>query len=105
MDRAAFHAFISQQRYGVVSSTATNGTSQSALVGIASTSRLEIIFDTVKSSRKYPNLVQRPRAPWSSDGPESKPFNWKVLLKSPKGAPSNNFRMSTLQNGQNAEST
>jgi Pyridoxamine 5'-phosphate oxidase len=84
MDRAAIHAFISRQRYAVVSSTATNGTPQSALVGIASTSRLEIIFDTVKSFRKYPNLVQDQRAPWSSDGPESKPFNWKVLLKNPK---------------------
>jgi pyridoxine/pyridoxamine 5'-phosphate oxidase len=60
MDRAALHAFISRQRYGVVSSTSTNGTPQSALVGIAATSRLEIIFDTVKSSRKYPNLIRRP---------------------------------------------
>jgi pyridoxine/pyridoxamine 5'-phosphate oxidase len=60
MDRAAIHAFISRQRYGVVSSTTANGTPQSALVGIASTSRLEIIFDTVKSSRKYSNLIQRP---------------------------------------------
>lgn len=60
MDRAAIHAFIRRQRYGVVSSTAANGRPQSALVGIASTSRLEIIFDTVKSSRKYSNLIQRP---------------------------------------------
>lgn len=60
MDRAAIYAFINRQRYGVVSSTASSGTPQSALVGIASTSRLEVIFDTVKSSRKYPNLIQRP---------------------------------------------
>lgn len=60
MDRAAIHTFINRQRYGVVSSTAPDGTSQSALVGIASTSRLGIIFDTVKSSRKYRNLIQRP---------------------------------------------
>lgn len=59
MDRAAIHAFIRRQRYGVVSSTAANGSPQSALVGIASTSRLEIIFDTLKSSRKYPNLIAR----------------------------------------------
>ena len=60
MDRAALCAFITRQRYGVVSSIGTNGNPQSALVGIASTSRLEIIFDTVKSSRKYRNLLQRP---------------------------------------------
>ena len=61
MNRAALCAFINRQRYGVVSSSAPNGTPQSALVGIAATSRLEIIFDTVKSSRKYPNLHQRPK--------------------------------------------
>ena len=55
MDRAAIYAFMTRQRYGVVSSTATNGTPQSALVGITSTPGLEVIFDTVKSSRKYPN--------------------------------------------------
>jgi pyridoxine/pyridoxamine 5'-phosphate oxidase len=43
-----------------VSSTAANGAPQSALVGIACTSHLEIVFDTVKGSRKYPNLLQRP---------------------------------------------
>src|SRR5208282_4993124 len=38
----------------------SNGTPQSALVGIAVTQNLEIVFDTEKSSRKYPNLVERP---------------------------------------------
>ncbi len=60
MDRMAIFDFIRRQRYGVISSIAGNGTPQSALVGIASSSRLEIIFDTVKTSRKYPNLIQRP---------------------------------------------
>ncbi|WP_211256224.1 pyridoxamine 5'-phosphate oxidase family protein [Edaphobacter aggregans] len=44
----------------VVSSISADGTPQSALVGIAVTPELEIIFDTVKSSRKYPNLIGRP---------------------------------------------
>ncbi|HEY1159622.1 MAG TPA: pyridoxamine 5'-phosphate oxidase family protein [Terracidiphilus sp.] len=60
MDKAAIHAFMARFRYGVVSSISRNGTPQSALVGIATTPDLEIIFDTVKSSRKYPNLVERP---------------------------------------------
>jgi hypothetical protein len=29
-------------------------------VGIASTSRLEIVFDTLNNTRKYANLIQRP---------------------------------------------
>lgn len=60
MDRAAIYRFLTQFRYGVVSSVARNGTPQSALVGIAVTPKLEIVFDTVKSSRKYPNLMEQP---------------------------------------------
>jgi pyridoxine/pyridoxamine 5'-phosphate oxidase len=60
MEKAEIHSFMTRFRYGVVSSIATDGTPQSALVGIATTPELEIIFDTVKSSRKYPNLVERP---------------------------------------------
>jgi pyridoxine/pyridoxamine 5'-phosphate oxidase len=47
-------------RYGVVSSISREGLPQSALVGIATTEELEIIFDTVNSSRKYRNLIECP---------------------------------------------
>ncbi len=60
MDKVALYSFLSHHRYGVVSSISGEGTPQSALVGIAVTSDLEIVFDTVKSSRKYPNLLARP---------------------------------------------
>jgi general stress protein 26 len=60
MDRIALHSFMARHRLGVVSSIAEDGTPQSALVGIAITPQLEIIFDTVKSSRKYRNLIARP---------------------------------------------
>ena len=59
MDRIALHSFMVRHRYGVVSSISGDGTPQSALVGIAISPDLEIIFDTVKSSRKYPNLITR----------------------------------------------
>ncbi|HZC66037.1 MAG TPA: pyridoxamine 5'-phosphate oxidase family protein [Candidatus Dormibacteraeota bacterium] len=61
MNHATLHAFISQHRYAVISSLAKNGSPQSALIGIAVSPNLEIIFDTVKSSRKYPNLITNPR--------------------------------------------
>jgi len=60
MEKAAIYAFMSQHRYGVVSSISALGASQSALVGIATTPNLQIIFDTVKTSRKYSNLIERP---------------------------------------------
>lgn len=60
MDQAAIHAFLTKFRYGVVSSVASDGTPQSALVGVAVTPALEIIFDTLRSTRKYANLIARP---------------------------------------------
>jgi hypothetical protein len=51
---------MARHRYGVVSSLSADDIPQSALVGIAVTSELEVVFDTVKSSRKYPNLIARP---------------------------------------------
>ncbi|MGC2297456.1 MAG: pyridoxamine 5'-phosphate oxidase family protein [Acidobacteriaceae bacterium] len=60
MDQRSLYSFMVQHRYGVVSSIGPDSTPQSALVGIATSPELEIIFDTVKSSRKYPNLIARP---------------------------------------------
>ena len=54
-----FH-FIAQSKLGVLSSIGASGTPQSALVGFAITKDLAIVFDTVKSSRKYGNLIARP---------------------------------------------
>ena len=60
MERKAIYEFMAQFRYAVVSSLSGAGVPQSALVGIATMPELEIIFDTVKSSRKYRNLIARP---------------------------------------------
>jgi hypothetical protein len=59
MDLAGLYPFLTQFRYGVVSSLSASGTPQSALVGIAVTPQLAIVFDTVRSSRKYANLIER----------------------------------------------
>lgn len=60
MTAAELFALIGDQRLGVLASIGPDSRPQSALVGIAITPQLEIIFDTVKSSRKYPNLIARP---------------------------------------------
>lgn len=62
MTKPELFEFLSKRRLGVLSSIAADGTPQSALVGIAVTPELEIIFDTVKSSRKYRNLTANPAA-------------------------------------------
>ncbi len=61
MTQADLHLFIAQSKLGVLSTLAKTSAPQSALVGIAVTPNLEIVFDTVKNSRKYPNLIAEPR--------------------------------------------
>jgi pyridoxine/pyridoxamine 5'-phosphate oxidase len=60
MNIADIYEFIAKQKLGVLGSIATDGSPQSALVGIGVSSELEIIFDTVKSSRKFQNLIANP---------------------------------------------
>lgn len=59
MTETDIYAFLRQCRLGVLGSV-WNSSPQSALVGIAVTPQLEIVFDTVSSSRKYRNLTARP---------------------------------------------
>ena len=61
MDKSGIYEFLSSQRLGVVGSISPAGTAQAALVGISVTPELEIIFDTVSSSRKFRNLVANPQ--------------------------------------------
>jgi hypothetical protein len=61
MTAADLYSFISKHMLGVLSTTTEANTPQSALVGIAVTPELEIVFDTLKTTRKYPNLMGRPR--------------------------------------------
>ncbi|HXN48563.1 MAG TPA: pyridoxamine 5'-phosphate oxidase family protein [Bryobacteraceae bacterium] len=60
MTEADVHAFMTQFKLGVLGTIGPAGAPQSALVGVATTPRLAIVFDTVKSSRKYANLIARP---------------------------------------------
>jgi Pyridoxamine 5'-phosphate oxidase len=57
MTRAELFGFMSRQRLGVVGSLSPEGEPQSALVGIAVTEDLEIVFDTLNTTRKYRNLT------------------------------------------------
>ncbi|HWD89584.1 MAG TPA: pyridoxamine 5'-phosphate oxidase family protein [Mucilaginibacter sp.] len=54
------YKLISQCKLAVVSTINRSGKPESALVGIAVTPELEIIFDTVTSSRKYDNIIHHP---------------------------------------------
>jgi len=56
--------FMNRESLAVLATVGENGQPEAALMGFAVTPELEIIFDTVKSSRKYPNLKKNPRVAW-----------------------------------------
>ena len=60
MSEADLYKFLMQCKLGVLATLGETNVPQSALVGIAVTEDLDIVFDTVKTSRKYPNLIARP---------------------------------------------
>jgi|GEM_PF-6010306 len=60
MTKDFLHRFISQHTLAVIATVTEVGIPQSALVGFAVTPDLEIIFDTVTTSRKYKNLRKNP---------------------------------------------
>lgn len=87
MDRTALHAFLSANRYGVVSSLGKNGAPQSALVGIAVSGELEIVFDTVKTSRKYANLIANPACSFVIGWTGEQTVQYEGIASEPEGEP------------------
>jgi hypothetical protein len=57
-------AFMATESLAVLSTVTERGEPEAALVGFAVTPKLEIVFDTVKSSWKYPNLQKNQRMAW-----------------------------------------
>ena len=60
MTRDALLQFMRSEKYAVQTSVSAAGSPQAAVVGIAVTDAFEIVFDTVASSRKAPNLRANP---------------------------------------------
>jgi pyridoxine/pyridoxamine 5'-phosphate oxidase len=61
MTRAELFPFLQKHRLGVQSTVSPSGDPQAAVVGIAVTPELEIIFDTLDTTRKCRNLRADPR--------------------------------------------
>ena len=54
--------FAAGQRLAVLSTVSPSGLPQAALMGVAVTPDFEIVFDTLKTTRKHRNLRANPRA-------------------------------------------
>ena len=63
-------AFVREQKLGVVSTVNADGAPQSAVVGYAVTDAFELVFDTLRDTRKAVNLLARPHVSfvlWSGE--------------------------------------
>lgn len=58
MTRSQLLAFLRSHHYAVQSTVSADGQPQSAIVGIAVADGFDIVFDTLKSSRKAVNLLR-----------------------------------------------
>jgi general stress protein 26 len=61
MTREFIYDFIKQHDLAVISTLTKDNKPESALIGIAVSENLELIFDTIKTSRKYQNLINNPQ--------------------------------------------
>lgn len=60
MAREDLLSFMTGEPYGVLATIGPDGRPQAATMGIAVTPELEIVFDTVRRTRKYANLLRHP---------------------------------------------
>jgi hypothetical protein len=61
LSRSELLANLRRRRYCVVASIAPNGAPQAAVVGFAVSDDLELVFDTLATTRKMANLLRDPR--------------------------------------------
>src|SRR6478735_2860492 len=61
MTRAELVAFLRRYKLCVEATVTPAGAPQAAVVGYAVSDDLEIVFDTLASTRKYENLAQKPQ--------------------------------------------
>ena len=60
MTRNELYAFMNAHRWAVQATVHPSGTPQAAVIGFAVTEELDLVFDTLKTSRKCRNLLKSP---------------------------------------------
>lgn len=79
-------AFLQKHRLGVLSTVSPAGAPEAAVVGIAVTDRLEIIFDTLADTRKCVNLRKNPQIAFVIGWDEEITVQCEGIADEPTGA-------------------
>ena len=81
MERTELFAYLQSQRLGVLGTLSALSAPQAALVGYAVSPALEILFDTVRTSRKYPNMMANPRVSFTIGGADERTAQYEGIAE------------------------
>jgi hypothetical protein len=85
MTKQQLYEFVRHHKLAVVASVSQNQRPESALVGIAVTPDLELIFDTIETTRKCKNLRACPRASFVIGWDNETTVQYEGLADEPRG--------------------
>jgi|HubBroStandDraft_6_1064221.scaffolds.fasta_scaffold00837_11 pyridoxine/pyridoxamine 5'-phosphate oxidase len=85
MTRLDLLSFLRKHRLGVLSTVSPAGEPEAAVVGIAITDQLEIIFDTLDSTRKCVNLRRSPKIAFVIGWDNEITVQYEGVADEPKG--------------------
>ncbi len=87
MEKQAIYEFMSAHRHGVLATVSFGREPEAALVGIAVTPELEIIFDAIETTRKIGNLRHNPRIAFVIGwGPDERTIQYEGIADEPGGS-------------------
>ncbi len=78
--------FIKSHPLAVVSTTSPQGAPEAALVNIAVSDDVEIVFDTIDGTRKFANLAKNPRVALVIGWSDMRTLQFEGIADQPKGA-------------------
>ena len=77
--------YIAAQRFGVVATVSSERTPEAALVGIAVSPDLELIFETTDATRKFANLRLAPHIAFVIGGDDQQTLQYEGIADEPMG--------------------
>src|SRR5690242_4781582 len=77
--------FLRKHTLGVLSTVSSDARPECALVGIAVTDRIELVFDTLESTRKCVNLRQNPRIAFVIGWSDETTVQYEGIADEPRG--------------------
>jgi len=85
MTKPDLFEYLRSHRLAVLATVSPEGAPEAAVMGFAVTPEFDIIFDTVRSARKYPNLLANPRVALVIGGEREITVQYEGIAEEPAG--------------------